>query len=292
MRLVSFVHDGQIRLGAVRKDGSQELVFDLNQIEPRLPADMTSFLESGGSAHSLAAQVLAHAPVKSGTALDAATLKAPVPRPGKILGIGQNNLSHVAESTKKIVPQFPVVFAKFNNTVIGHKEPIVLPKASQQIDYEGELGVVIGRCCRHVPLAEALSCVGGYSVLNDVSARDYQRRTTQWTLGKSFDTFCPMGPVLVTADEIPDPQNLNLRLWVGDEERQSANTRDMIFSLAQLIETITGVMTLDPGDVIATGTPGGVGSSYDPPRWLQTGDVVRVEIERIGVLENPVIAEA
>ncbi len=291
MRLVSFVHEGQIRLGAIRMAGAKELVFDLNRIEPRLPVQMEAFLESGQSALSLAAQALAHAPVKAALALDGLALKAPIPRPGKIIAIGQNYLMHVEEA-KQVASEYPIIFAKYNNTVIGSGEPIVLPKLSQQVDYEGELGVVIGKRCKGVPVSEALRCVGGYTALNDVSARDYQHLTSQWTMGKSFDTFAPMGPTLLTADEVANPQNLNLRVTIGGEELQSANTRDMIFSVAQLISTISAVMTLDPGDVIATGTPGGIGAVRTPPRWLRPGEVVRVEIDGIGVLENPVVAEA
>ena len=291
MRLVSFVHEGQIRLGAIRMAGAKELVFDLNRIEPRLPVQMEAFLESGQSALSLAAQALAHAPVEAALALDGLALKAPIPRPGKIIAIGQNYLMHVEEA-KQVASEYPIIFAKYNNTAIGSGEPIVLPKLSQQVDYEGELGVVIGKRCKGVPVSEALRCVGGYTALNDVSARDYQHLTSQWTMGKSFDTFAPMGPTLLTADEVADPQNLNLRVTIGGEELQSANTRDMIFPVAQLISTISAVMTLDPGDVIATGTPGGIGAVRTPPRWLRPGEVVRVEIEGIGVLENPVVAEA
>lgn len=271
--------------------GAKELVFDLNRIEPRLPVQMEAFLESGQSALSLAAQALAHAPVKAALALDGLALKAPIPRPGKIIAIGQNYLMHVEEA-KQVASEYPIIFAKYNNTVIGSGEPIVLPKLSQQVDYEGELGVVIGKRCKGVPVSEALRCVGGYTALNDVSARDYQHLTSQWTMGKSFDTFAPMGPTLLTADEVANPQNLNLRVTIGGEELQSANTRDMIFSVAQLISTISAVMTLDPGDVIATGTPGGIGAVRTPPRWLRPGEVVRVEIDGIGVLENPVVAEA
>jgi 2-keto-4-pentenoate hydratase/2-oxohepta-3-ene-1,7-dioic acid hydratase in catechol pathway len=291
MKLVSFAHEGQIRLGAFRTTGPRELVFDLNRIEPQLPEQMTAFLESGEAALDLAAKALAEAPLDAAFALEGLTLKAPIPRPGKIIAIGQNYLSHTAEANAA-ASKYPIIFAKYNNTVIGLGEPIVIPKLTQQVDYEGELAVVIGKRCKSLLVSEALACVGGYTLLNDVSARDYQHLTSQWTVGKSFDTFAPMGPALITADEITDPQNLNLRVTIGGEELQSANTRDMIFSVAQLIATISAVMTLEPGDVIATGTPAGIGAARTPPRWLRPGDVVRVEIEGIGVLENPVVAEA
>ena len=291
MRLVSFIHEGHIRLGALRTAGSRELVFDLNRIEPRLPGQMIAFLEAGETALALAAKALAGAPLEAAFTLDGLTLKAPIPRPGKIIAIGQNYLSHAAEAKAGASP-YPIIFAKYNNTVIGPGEPIVLPKLSQKVDYEGELAVVIGKRCKAVAVSEALTCVGGYTVTNDVSARDYQHLTSQWTMGKSFDTFAPMGPALVTADEVGDPQNLNLRVTIGGEELQSANTREMIFPVAQLIATISAVMTLEPGDVISTGTPEGIGAVRTPPRWLQPGDVVRVEVEGIGVLQNPVVAEA
>jgi acylpyruvate hydrolase len=218
------------------------------------------------------------------------TLKAPIPRPGKIIAIGQNYLAHAQESNAG-APPFPIIFAKFANSVIGHGEPIVIPKAVQKPDYEGELAVVIGRRGRNIPEAEAIDYVAGYMPLNDVSARDWQGRTSQWVIGKSPDTFCPMGPAMITADEIPDVQNLWLRTVIGDEMLQEGHTSLMIFSVAHLIADMSQVMTLEPGDVIATGTPSGIGAARTPPRWLRPGDVVRIEIEKVGVLENPVVSE-
>jgi acylpyruvate hydrolase len=212
-------------------------------------------------------------------------------RPGKIICIGQNYLEHAKESGASR-PPFPIIFAKYANTVIGPGEPIVIPRAVEKPDYEGELAVVIGRRGRDIPEAEALSYVAGYMPLNDVSARDWQNRTGQWVIGKTCDTFCPMGPALVTADEVPDPQNLHLRTVIGDEVLQVGYTGDMIFSVAFLIADMSRVMTLEPGDVIATGTPPGIGAARVPPRWLRPGDVVRVEIDGVGVLENPVGAQA
>ena len=218
------------------------------------------------------------------------TLNAPIARPSKIMCIGLNYRDHAAESNTP-VPDYPTLFAKYPNCVIGHGEAIVLPRISSEVDYEGELGVVIGRRARQVSEAEALSYAGGYLPFNDVSARDFQRRTSQWTIGKTFDTFGPMGPALVTADEVPDPQNLNLRVSIGGEVLQSSNTGNMIFTVAQLIAYLSAVMTLEPGDVIATGTPSGVGAARKPPRFLRPGETVRVEIEGLGVLENPIVAE-
>ena len=291
MRLITFFHAGQVRLGAVADRDGRAHVYDLNQLDPRLPADMLRFLEAGAEALTLAHQAVADA--TPAQRLDAATiqLQAPIPRPGKIICIGQNYLAHAQESNAG-APPFPIIFAKFANTVIAHGDSIVLPRSVQKPDYEGELAVVIGRRGRYIPEALALEYVAGYMPLNDVSARDWQNRTSQWVIGKTPDTFCPMGPALVTADEIPDVQNLWLRTVIGDEVLQEGHTSLMIFSVAHLIADMSQVMTLEPGDIIATGTPAGIGAARTPPRWLKPGDVVRVEIEKVGVLENPVVAEA
>jgi acylpyruvate hydrolase len=291
MKLVTFVHNGQTRLGALLATQDGERVFDLQRLEPRLPADMIAFLEAGPAARSLAEAALAAAAPQQGLALSAVTLKSPIPRPGKIICIGQNYLAHAHESSAS-APPFPIIFAKFANSVIGPGEPIVVPAAVQKPDYEGELAVVIGRRGRNIAEAEALDYVAGYMPLNDVSARDWQGRTSQWVIGKTPDTFCPMGPALVTADEIPDVQNLALRTVICGEVLQEGHTSLMIFSVAHLIADMSCVMTLEPGDVIATGTPAGIGAARVPPRWLRAGDVVRIEIEGVGVLENPVVLES
>jgi 2-keto-4-pentenoate hydratase/2-oxohepta-3-ene-1,7-dioic acid hydratase in catechol pathway len=217
-------------------------------------------------------------------------LGPPIARPGKIMCIGLNYRDHARE-TNQAVPDFPTLFAKYASCVIGPGEAIVLPKLTKEIDYEAELGVVIGKRARHVSEAKALDYVAGYVPFNDVSARDYQRRTSQWTIGKTFDTFGPMGPALVTADEIPDPHSLDIQLSIGGEVLQHSNTRELVFSVQQLIAILSGVMTLEPGDLISTGTPSGVGAARTPKRWLRPGETVRIEIEKLGVLTNPVIDE-
>ena len=217
---------------------------------------MVAFLAAGPAALALARQALAAAAPEQGLDPAAVRLTAPIPRPGKIICIGQNYLAHAQESNAG-APPFPIIFAKFANTVIGPGDPIVIPGAVQQPDYEGELAVVIGRGGRNIPEASALDYVAGYMPLNDVSARDWQSRTSQWVIGKTPDTFCPMGPALVTADEISDVQNLWLRTVIGDEVLQEGHTSLMIFSVAHLIADMSQVMTLEPGDVIATGTPAG-----------------------------------
>jgi acylpyruvate hydrolase len=252
---------------------------------------MLAFLAGGEQSRALAARALAGPPPEALLDRGAVRLAAPIPRPGKIICIGLNYRDHAAESNAPL-PEYPVVFAKYANTVIGPGDAIVLPRVTEQVDYEGELGVVIGATVRDVPEAEALACVAGYVPVNDVSARDYQMRTSQWTIGKTFDTFAPIGPALVTADEVPDPHNLNLRVTIGDEVLQDSNTRHLIFSIPQLIAYLSSVMTLEPGDLIATGTPAGVGAARNPKRWLRAGETVRVEIERLGYLENPVASQA
>lgn len=291
MRLVTFAAGGNVRLGALVTVEGQERVYDLNHLDTRLPSEILAFLEAGQPAMVMAQEALAKVSPGQGLDRSAVTLMAPIPRPGKIICIGQNYLAHALESNAS-APPFPIIFAKFANSVIADGEPIVIPSAIEEPDYEGELAVVIGRRGRYIPEAAALEYVAGYMPLHDVSARDWQNRTSQWVIGKTPDTFCPMGPALVTADEIPDVQNLGIRTVIGGEVLQDANTSLMIFSVAHLIADMSRVMTLEPGDVIATGTPAGVGAARTPPRWLVPGDVVRVEIEKIGVLENPVIAEA
>jgi 2-keto-4-pentenoate hydratase/2-oxohepta-3-ene-1,7-dioic acid hydratase in catechol pathway len=290
MKLVTFEHAGKVRLGALLKVEGREKVFDLRDLDPLLPGEMVEFLAAGSSAVDRAKKALAAASPAAGLDRSSVTLLAPIMHPGKIIAIGQNYLEHAHESGAGQAP-YPIIFAKFANAIIGPGAPIVIPSAVTRPDYEGELAVVIGRKGHSIPEGEALDYVGGYMALNDVSARDWQNRTSQWVIGKTCDTFCPIGPVLVTTDEIPDPQDLRVRTIIGGEVLQDGQTRDMIFSVAHLIADMSRVMTLEPGDVIATGTPPGVGAARKPPRWLRPGDVVQIEIDKIGVLENPVVAE-
>jgi 2-keto-4-pentenoate hydratase/2-oxohepta-3-ene-1,7-dioic acid hydratase in catechol pathway len=217
-------------------------------------------------------------------------LAAPVPRPPKIVCIGLNYRDHAAESNLPI-PETPTVFAKFQTAVTGHRHPIVLPKNSVKPDYEAEFAVVIGQGGRHIPEERWREHVFGYTIANDVSARDFQMATTQWMIGKTFDTFAPIGPAIVTADEIADPLNLDISLTLSGEVMQSSNTRNLIFGVPKLIAYLSSVFTLEPGDIISTGTPGGVGMARKPPRWLKPGDEVVVRVEGLGELVNPVVAE-
>jgi 2,4-diketo-3-deoxy-L-fuconate hydrolase len=219
--------------------------------------------------------------------LDSLRLLAPVPRPGKIFGVGLNYRDH-AEETGQPVPEVPILFAKFANSVIGHGEPIVVPAATRRPDYEAELGVVIGSTAREVPVDDALGHVAGYLCCNDVSARDLQTATSQWTRGKAIDTFLPCGPWLVSSDEVPDPQALGIRCVLNGEVMQDSSTDQMVFSVAELVSFISQACTLEPGDLIATGTPPGVGFARTPPVWLHDGDRVTIEIEGLGALTNQV----
>jgi 2-keto-4-pentenoate hydratase/2-oxohepta-3-ene-1,7-dioic acid hydratase in catechol pathway len=221
--------------------------------------------------------------------LEAVRLEAPVARPGKILAVGLNYRDH-AEEVGIELPKVPMIFNKQSTSIAGPFEPIHLPRVSDKLDYEGELACVIGRRCRHVPVERAGEVIAGYSVCNDVSVRDWQMRVPTFTMGKSFDTHCPLGPWIVTGDEI-DPHALDIRTWVNGELRQSSNTSHLIFDCFALVAHLTEAFTLEPGDVISTGTPSGVGSGMKPRRYLKCGDVVRIEIEGIGAIENRVVAE-
>jgi len=262
-----------------------------------LPADMRALLAEDPDLSAVRRLVEAGVPEalreKGGVVipLDAARLKSPVMRPGKVICLGLNYRDHAAESGMP-VPGEPVIFGKVSSSVIGPGEPIVLPEASKQVDYEVELAFVIGRGVPQggMRLSDAMRHVAGYTVLNDVSARDYQRDKPggQWHLAKSFDTFCPIGPWIVTPDEVADPHNLKLWCEVSGERLQSSSTAQMIFGVGEIVEYLSRVFTLEPGDVVATGTPPGVGFARKPQRFLRRGDVVRCTVEGVGTLENPV----
>lgn len=219
--------------------------------------------------------------------LNAVTLLAPIAFPPKIICLGLNYFDHAAE-TDSAIPDEPIIFMKPHTTIIGPNENIVKPSLVKELDYEGELAVVIGKKAKNVSVAEAQEVIFGYTVFNDVSARDFQFKDGQWTRGKSFDTFAPTGPCIVTAAQLPDTSNLQLRTWVNGELRQNASTGRMALSVSQIVHHLSRVMTLEPCDIIATGTPSGVGFAMKPPRFLKHGDIVRIEIEGVGVLENTV----
>lgn len=313
MRLLTFAVDGRVGVGLEIGGYVVDLAAGFAVLEsqaptglPAPPTDMRSFLEAGDRAIQAASLVsefmldsLAHGRMV-GFAGEPRTLYethevemlAPIANPHKMLFLGLNYSEHAAE-TGKMMTSVPTVFAKFDNTIIGPGQPIVLPRAApDHVDLEAELAVIIGRPAKHVPLNEALRYVAGYTVINDVSARDLQGQQTQWVMGKTPDTFCPMGPYLVTADDVADPHSLAIRSWLNGRLMQDSNTRNLIFNVPYLVHYFSQFVTLAPGDVIATGTPPGVGYVRRPPVYLRPGDVVRIEIEDVGVLENPVIAES
>ncbi len=282
MRLASFsLPPGNPRPGLIVGDE----VVDLSDPATGLPATMLELLGLGPGA----LEVVRAAPAGRAARhpLSAVRRHAPVPQPPTILAIGMNYRAHVAEMGRE-PPEWQYWFNKQRTAIAGPGDPIVLPSVSDMVDYEGELAMVIGRRCQHVPAARAHEVIAGYTVINDVSARDWQWRTPTFTMGKSFDTHAPCGPELVTGDELGDPGASRIRTWVNDELRQDSSTADMIFDCAHMIEYLTTAFPLEPGTVIATGTPAGVGAGLEPPRFLQDGDTVRIAIEGIGELSNPV----
>jgi 2-keto-4-pentenoate hydratase/2-oxohepta-3-ene-1,7-dioic acid hydratase in catechol pathway len=227
----------------------------------------------------------------AGYPLKSVKLLAPIPRPPKLICVGLNYRDHALES-KMEIPKVPTIFSKFPSAVIAPGESIVLPKNSTQPDYEAEFAFVIGKGGRHIPAESWQQHVFGYTIMNDVSARDFQMATTQWLMGKTFDTFAPMGPYIVSADEIPDPHALDIGLTINGEVLQRSNTRELIFKIPELIAFLSSVFTLEPGDVVSTGTPAGVGVARKPQRFLRPGDDVVVSVQGLGELRNPVVAES
>lgn len=255
--------------------------------EPGYPGDLAAILKGGQSA-----LMMAHARLRRGPAIDmgAVMLLPPIPNPGKIVCVGANYATALSEDEP--LPPYPVLFARYATSLVGHQCPLIRPRVSTQLDYEGELAVVVGRRGRHIATESALDHVAGYSIFNDGSVRDYQAKSRLWTAGKNFDATGAFGPVFVTADELPaGGRDLTLETRLNGEVVQRATTSEMIFDVARLILLLSEVMTLEPGDVLVTGTPAGVGARRDPPRFMTAGDVCEVEIGRIGTLQNQVSDE-
>ena len=292
MRIIMAAKDGRLRPGILLSsnvvflsDLLKEEVLDLPKYLSKTPDAMQKIMEAINKFHD---QSLLE---EGGTLrLQGAELPPPILRPGKIVCIGQNYKGHLAEQSLK-PHKFPVIFAKWPTCLVGQIGSIVLPKESKNVDIEAELAVVIGKKAKNVPKENAMDHVFGFSILNDVSARDIQFAESQWVRGKSFDTFAPFGPWIVTADEIPDPGALGIRSWINDTLMQDASTADMVFGVSEIVSYLSKCFTLEPGDIIATGTPGGVGHFRNPPVYLKPGDRVRIAIERIGTLENSVRSE-
>ena len=285
MKLVTFCRRGEAPEPGVLVD------HEVTGIRPAGFHDMLAALAAGEEGIDGIEGYVNDAPGEAFVRVADVRLLAPVPRPPKLICVGLNYRDHAAEA-KADIPGVPTIFSKFSNVVIGPGDPIVLPKNSAKPDYEAEFAFVIGRGGRHIAGGDWRQHVAGYTIVNAVSARDFQMATSQWLMGKTFDTFAPMGPWIVTADEIEDPHSLEISLDINGEQLQHSNTRELIFRIPELIQFISSVVTLEPGDVVATGTPAGVGFARKPPRWLQAGDQVTIHIAGIGELSNPVVAES
>jgi 2-keto-4-pentenoate hydratase/2-oxohepta-3-ene-1,7-dioic acid hydratase in catechol pathway len=259
-------------------------------LQPAGFGDLIDVLKGGWGARAVIDSYMQTLPEGAGLPLERAVLMAPIARPPKLICVGLNYRDHAAEAQMDI-PTTPTIFSKFSNAITGPGSPVVLPKNSSKPDYEAELAVVIGKGGRHVPKEFWHRHVYGYMCLNDVSARDFQLATSQWLMGKTFDTFAPTGPWITTADEIADPHALGISLELNGEVMQSSNTSEMIFKIPELIAFLSSVFTLEAGDIITTGTPAGVGFGKKPPRWLKAGDEMVVKIDGLGELRNPVVAE-
>ncbi len=284
MRLVTFSDGGTAKIGV--RDG--DAIIDVSAAAAAFGGDMIGVIKGGK-----AAQTALAAAAKGGKGAPMASVKLlpPIPSPGKILCIGRNYAAHAAEGGAA-PPTFPEVFVRTPSSLVAHGEALVVPKASEKFDFEGELVLVIGKTGRHIAEADAYDMIYGWSLFNDGSVRDYQRKASQWTMGKNFDGTGAFGPDIVTVDEVtPGAVGLQLKTHVSGETMQNANTRDLIFPIAKLIYHLTEVMTLEAGDIVVTGTPEGVGYARKPPRWLVPGDRVDIEVEQVGVLSNTVVAE-
>jgi 2-keto-4-pentenoate hydratase/2-oxohepta-3-ene-1,7-dioic acid hydratase in catechol pathway len=284
MRLVTYMSRGEVTLPGVLVE---EKVYSL---QPAGFGDMLQVIAGGAAAREAIRSYLKAVPAAAAKDLSKVVLLAPIPKPPKVICVGLNYRDHAAEA-KMEVPSVPTIFSKFSNAITGPSAPIILPKNTQKPDYEAEFAFVVGTGGRHIPAERWREHIFGYMCLNDVSARDFQLATSQWLMGKTFDTFAPTGPWITTADEIEDPHKLDIRLEINGEVMQDSNTRELIFGIPALIEYLSSVFTLEPGDVVTTGTPAGVGFSKKPPRWLRAGDEVVVKIEGLGELRNPVVAE-
>lgn len=281
MKLARFELEGTHRIGVIEGHN----VVDLTERVEGLGQDMKTLIARWDSLRSDIESLRQKCDAK----LDDIRLLAPITRPGKIWGLGLNYMDHIKETGRE-PPEFPTFFAMAQTSIVGPGEAVFVPQVSDKVDYEGELVFIVGGGGRHIPEAEALDHVFGYCCGNDVSVRDWQRRTGQFSIGKSFDTHAPLGPWIITADEI-DPSNLQLRTTVNNELRQESNTREMRFDIAFQLAHLSQAMTMEPGDVVFTGTPAGVGVACEPPKFLKAGDVVDIEIEGIGVLSNPFVDE-
>ena len=289
MKIVAFEGQGGPRIGIV--EGDQ--VIDLQAAEPRVPNDLAEWLAKTNGDTKQLAEIAKRAPASARKPLSSIAYALPVGRPGKIVCLGLNYLEHVKEGSQRDnIPKFPTIFMRGLTSLVPHGAPILRPLASETLDYEAELILVIGKHAKHLTEANATSCIAGYSCGNEGSVREFQRKTTQWDMGKNFDRTGGFGPWLITADELPDAaKGLKIQSRLNGTVMQSDNTNNMMFPIVEMLVYITQGITLEPGDVIFTGTPSGVGHARKPPVWMKNGDTIEVEIERIGTLRNPIADE-
>ena len=287
MKVVGFEAEGGLRLGIV--EGDQ--VVDLQAVDSKVPADLGAALAAHNGDLTPLADIAKRAPASARRPLKGLKFGLPVARPGKILCLGLNYLDHVKEGPNRDnIPKFPTIFLRCLTSMVPHEQPIIRPKASEQLDYEAEMMLVVGKRAKHLTMENATSCVAGYSCSNEGSVREFQRKTTQWDMGKNFDRTGGFGPWMVTADELPDAgKGLKIESRLNGTVMQSDNTDNMMFPVREMLVYVTQGMTLEPGDIIFTGTPSGVGHARKPnPIWMKAGDVCEIEIEGIGVLRNPI----
>jgi len=289
MKIVGFEADGGLRLGVV--EGDQ--VIDLQAVDAKVPNDLGAVLAASNGDLKPLGDIAKRAPASARRPLKGLKFGLPVARPGKIICLGLNYLDHVKEGpSRDNIPKFPSIFMRCLTSMVPHEEPIVRPKASEQLDYEAEMMLIVGKRAKHLTLANATSCVAGYSCSNEGSVREFQRKTTQWDMGKNFDRTGGFGPWMVTADELPDAgKGLKIQSRLNGTVMQSDNTDNMMFPVAEMLVYVTQGMTLEPGDIIFTGTPSGVGFARKPPVFMKGGDSCEIHIEGVGVLVNPIADE-
>jgi acylpyruvate hydrolase len=289
MKIVAFEGQGGPRLGVV--DGDQ--VVDLQAADPKVSTDLGEWLAKNNGDTGTLGEIAKYAPASTRKPISAIKYALPVGRPGKIICLGLNYLEHVKEGSQRDnIPKFPTIFMRGLTSMVAHGEPIVRPQVSETLDYEAELILVVGKRAKHLTAADATSCIAGYSCGNEGSVREFQRKTTQWDMGKNFDRTGGFGPWLVTTDELPDAaKGLKIQSRLNGTVMQSDNTDNMMFPIVEMLVYITQGMTLEPGDVIFTGTPSGVGHARKPPVWMKNGDTIEVEIEGVGTLGNPIADE-
>jgi acylpyruvate hydrolase len=289
MKIVGFESNEGLRLGVVEGDN----VVDLQAVDPKVPANLAEVLAQNGGDLKPLGDLAKRAPASARKPLKGLKLGLPVARPPKIICLGLNYMEHVKEGMNRDnVPKFPTIFMRCQTSLVPHGQPIIRPLVSEMLDYEAEMVVIIGKRARHLTLENAYSCIAGFSCFNEGSVRDFQRKTTQWDMGKNFDHTGGFGPWMVTADEVPPGgKGLKIQTRLNGQTMQSDNTDNMMFPVAETIAYVTQGMTLEPGDIIVTGTPSGVGFARKPPVWMKNGDTCEVDIEGVGILSNPIADE-